>query len=162
MQNDRQPLVRRERADCLERRVQRIAVTFHRDYRRHLRPPLRGTTPPLMPEVVNRAVDDDPFQPRCERTLRVEAVETLKRLCDRLLRRLVREHPISEDSVSPLPRQRPEPMEELANPHFGAGARERSASPRSSELSTSGAPHHLARCRGSVPAPSCLAARART
>jgi len=70
------------------RRVERGLVWERLLVGRVERVEIDGLEPPLATELVDRAVDRDPAQPRAERTVRVEAVEGRERPGERLLRYL--------------------------------------------------------------------------
>src|SRR4029079_17408904 len=56
---------------------------------------------------VDRAVDDDPFQPRAKRTVRVVPGELAERATDRVLRDVLRVDEVAGGEVCPTPGERP-------------------------------------------------------
>ncbi|CAN5685396.1 hypothetical protein BH18ACT13_BH18ACT13_09440 [soil metagenome] len=64
-------------------------------------------SPPSVPEMVDRTVDRDPFQPGRERPCLIEAIERAERLHDRLLRRVVGERAIGGHGIGGAPCVRP-------------------------------------------------------
>ena len=120
MQDDRRALAPRQRADGVECRRERTGVLVDADRRTHLLPFLDRHPSALMTQLVDRTVDDDPLQPRAERSFRVEPIKCAERFDDRFLRGLVREHPVTDDGVCPLPRKGPEALKERADGVLGS------------------------------------------